>query len=349
MYEIALGFKIHTMKYLIYSLVLSASLLSCSQDSQKLSGAPFADNPDFVTTNPIVHDPVLAKENGVYYLFATGRGISVMQSTDLSSWRMMHPCLDRLPSWLTSRFPEATIHLWAPDIYYHNGLWHLLYSSSAFGKNTSFIAHLTSPSLSNPVWTDCGPLVQSVPNRDMWNAIDPNIVADTDGTHWLVFGSFWDGIMLTRLSPDLMSLSEPQEWHRIVHRHRTESLPTDEPGDGAVEAPFIFHHGKYFYLFVSFDYCCRGKESTYKVVVGRSERLTGPYLDRDGVSLEQGGGSLVVQGDGVKWQAVGHSAAYTVDGRDIFLSHAYDVERGAPHLFLTDIQWQDDWPVVTLQ
>lgn len=335
------------MKQLLYSLVLSSALLACTNSPQKPSAAPAAGNPDFVTTNPVVHDPVLAKENGVYYLFATGQGISVMQSSDLHSWRMMRPCFDQLPSWLLERFPGATMHLWAPDIHYHNGLWHLLYSSSAFGKNTSIIGHLTSPSLANPVWKDCGPLVQSVPNRDMWNAIDPNIVTDTDGSKWLVFGSFWDGIMLTRLAPDLMSISEPQEWYRVAHRHRTESLPTDDPGDGAIEAPFIFQHGKYFYLFVSFDYCCRGKNSTYKVVVGRSEKLTGPYLDRNGLSLEQGGGSVVVEGDGVTWQAVGHCAAYSIDGRDIFLSHAYEAETGTPHLFLTDIQWQDDWPVVS--
>ena len=330
-----------------YICLLSLVMCSCTKKLEEESVVTEQPQmPDFVTTNPIVHDPVMAKENGVYYLFSTGRGINMMMSTDLDSWRMMPPCLEALPDWLVQRFPEASMHLWAPDIFYHQGLWHLFYSSSAFAKNTSIIAHLTSPTLVNPAWKDCGMVVQSVPERDMWNAIDPNIVKDADGKMWMVFGSFWDGIMLVRMSDDLSGIASPEEWHRLVHRYRTETLPVTDPGDGAVEAPFIFQRNGWYYLFVSFDYCCRGKESTYKVAVGRSRTITGPYLDKDGVAMTQGGGSVIAQGDGHKWQAMGHCAVYSFDGRDMFICHAYDVEKGAPHLLMSPVTWQSDWPVI---
>ncbi len=67
------------------------------------------------------------------------------------------------------------------------------------------------------------------------------------------------------------------------------TLPDSLPGDDAVEAPFIYHHGGYYYLFVSFDYCCRGLKSNYKIAIGRSQNIKGPYLDKDGKSMMQDG------------------------------------------------------------
>lgn len=297
------------------------------------------------------HDPVMAKENGTYYLFATGMGISVMSSTDMRVWKFEKPVFAAPPTWTTEALPGFRGHMWAPDIIRHNGLWHIFYSCSAFAKNTSVIGHATTPTLDpghpDYKWTDRGKIVQSIPNRDMWNAIDPNVIVDEEGTPWMNFGSFWDGIKMVKLTKDMMSVAQPEEWYSLSRRQRTFSLDETNPGDGAVEAPFIMKHGKYYYLFVSFDYCCRGLKSDYKVVVGRSEKVTGPYLDKEGVRMDKGGGSIVIQGN-KDWAGVGHNSAYRFDGKDYYISHAYSIsEDGAPKLIIRPMNWTEDgWPTV---
>ena len=142
-------------------------------------------------------------------------------------------------------------------------------------------------------------------------------------------------------------MAQPEEWYSLCRRERSFELDDKDPGDGAVEAPFIMKHGDYYYLFVSFDYCCRGLKSNYKVVVGRSKSVTGPYVDKEGKSMAKGGGSLVIQGN-KDYAGVGHNAAYRLDGKDYFLCHAYSVaEDGASKLIIREMTWTSDgWPVV---
>ena len=118
----------------------------------------------------------------------------------------------------------------------------------------------------------------------------------------------------------------------------------------AIEAPFIFKHGGYYYLFVSWDYCCRGKKSNYRVAVGRSKDVAGPYLDKAGKDMLNGGGTVVMEGDKKNWEAAGHCAAYTFDGQDIFICHGYSATRnGAAFLIQRPITWTPDgWPVIKL-
>lgn len=308
------------------------------------------NRPSVITTdNVMTHDPVMIKENNTYYLFATGQGISVMSSKDMNNWKFEPPVFEEAPKWAVELIDGYKGHTWAPDVIYHNGLYHIFYSCSAFGKNTSAIGHATTPTLDREdprfEWTDHGMVIQSVPNRDSWNAIDPNIIIDEKGTPWMSFGSFWDGIKLVRLTGDLNAVAEPQEWYSISRRQRSVNVKAEDAGDGAVEAPFIMKHGGYYYLFVSFDYCCRGLQSDYKVAVGRSKNVCGPYLDRDGKSMEHGGGTILVKGN-KDWAGIGHCAAYEFDGKSYFIAHAYSVkEDGAPKLIIREIKWTSDgWP-----
>ncbi|WP_431213947.1 arabinan endo-1,5-alpha-L-arabinosidase [Puia sp. P3] len=298
-----------------------------------------------------IHDPVMIKEKNTFYLFSTGMGISVFSSGDLQHWNRERPVFSQPPQWALDAVPGFKGHIWAPDISYHDGKYYLYYAVSAFGKNTSCIGVAVNGTLdaADPAfhWEDKGKVVQSVPGRDMWNAIDPNLIVDSAGVGWLAFGSFWDGIKLVRLAPGLEAVARPEEWHTIARRPRDFNEPDSSAGTAAVEAPFIFRHGGYYYLFVSYDYCCRAEKSTYKVVVGRSVDVRGPYLDRSGVSLVQGGGSLVLQGDGVRWYAAGHNAVYSADGKDYFVCHGYDVSaKGQSRLILAEVKWVDGWPVV---
>ncbi len=298
------------------------------------------------------HDPVMAREGDTYYLFCTGMGISVFSSPDMISWKPEKPVFERAPEWAVSAVPGYMGHTWAPDISFHDGTYYLYYSVSAFGKNTSCIGVATNTTLdpADPAfrWVDHGMVVQSVPGRDMWNAIDPNLIIDDSGTPWLVFGSFWDGMKLTKLDKSLIKLSDPQEWHTVAARPRDYYTEETSAGEGAIEAPFIFKRNGYYWLFVSFDFCCRGLESNYKVMVGRSEKVTGPYLDRNGHPMTHGGGTPLLTGN-KSWPGVGHNSVYNFDDQDYIIYHGYDAaDHGRPKLLIDKLEWDSEgWPVVS--
>jgi arabinan endo-1,5-alpha-L-arabinosidase len=314
----------------------------------------FAQRPDtgliLPTRQTPVHDPVLIRQDSTYYLFCTGFGITVYSSKDRATWKKEKPVFSQAPEWAVKTIPGYRGHTWAPDISFHNGLYYLYYSVSAFGKNTSCIGLATNKTL-NPSspdfkWQDHGKVIQSVPGRDDWNAIDPNLVRDEKGVPWMAFGSFWHGIKLVRLSEDGASVASPEEWYTVASRSRNPVLPDSVAGDAAIEGPFIFRKDNYYYLFVSWDYCCRGEKSTYKVMVGRSQQVQGPYVDRDGVPMNLGGGSLVVEGDR-EWNGAGHSATVTFDGVDYLVFHGYDAaDGGRSKLRIGKISWINGWPVL---
>jgi arabinan endo-1,5-alpha-L-arabinosidase len=304
--------------------------------------------------NISVHDPVMIKQDSMYYLFCTGWGITVWSSVDRKNWNKETPVFDKAPEWAVNLVPGFKGHIWAPDISFHNGKYYLYYSVSAFGKNTSCIGLATNNTLNpnDPVyrWEDQGKVIQSVPGRDLWNAIDPNLAFDENATPWLVFGSFWSGMKLVKLNADLRTVAEPQEWYTVAKRARDFKTADPDPGEASIEAPFIFKKDKTYYLFVSFDFCCRGINSTYNIRVGRSKKITGPYLDRDGIPMDQGGGTLVLAGN-ESWPGVGHNSAYTFSGTDYIVFHGYDAsDNGKPKLLIREIQWdKDGWPLVSLK
>ena len=324
------------------------------------------------------HDPVIAKDGDTYYLFYTGPGILVKSSTDMVSWKQETPVFSKAPDWVSDVVPKFGGHMWAPDIFNHNGMFYLYYSVSAFGRNTSAIGCATSKTLdpNSPDfgWTDHGIVVQSVPGRDLWNAIDPNVVLDEDGTPWMTFGSFWTGIKLVKLNDDLTSpVTGPgEEWYSLASRNRDFAVDDRDAGDsanpeldydalytneqiqrnhnmenGAIEAPFLFRKNGMWYLFASWDRCCRGVNSTYKIIVGRSKDIRGPYLAKDGTRLVRGGGTIISSGDPGEWAATGHPAAYTFNGTDYLVFHAYDrKDHGKAKLRIREMTWQDGWPTL---
>lgn len=299
-----------------------------------------------------VHDPVMIMHNNMYYLFCTGNGVSVYSSKDMKTWRKEKPVFSQTPEWVTKALPNyRSSSMWAPDISFYNGRYYLFYSVSAFGKNTSCIGLAVNKTLDSASadfkWEDMGKIIQSVPGRDMWNAIDPNLVTDENNTPWLVFGSFWEGMKMVKLTNDLRAVAEPQEWHTVARRPRDFTTADTSAGNAAIEGPFIFKKGKYYYLFVSWDYCCRAERSDYKTVVGRSEKVTGPYLDKNGVRLDRNGGTLVVQGN-KDWYGAGHNSVYTFNGVDYNIFHGYDAkDRGRSKLIIQELQWDSEgWPVM---
>ncbi len=283
------------------------------------------------------HDPVIAAADGKYFLFSTGNNIGAKTSSDLLSWQGAPDVLSSgsRPAWLAQQVPGVS-NLWAPDISYFGGAYHLYYSASTFGSNRSCIGHLSRPSLSSGSWMERGMVICSnVGTKDNWNAIDPNVVVEPDGTPWLSFGSFWGGIKLIKLD---------QQGARVGTT--LDSIAARPSAGGALEAPFIVRRCGYYYLFVSWDRCCQGVNSTYNTRVGRSATVQGPYLDRDGKSLMEGGGSLVVQGD-ARFKGPGHNAVLFTETAAYNIYHAYDAnQNGASTLRISELAWDDaGWPV----
>jgi len=136
-----------------------------------------------------IHDPVMAKEGDTYYLYSTGPGITFYSSTDLKSWKLRGRIFPGEPAWAKTVAPSFNGHIWAPDIAHRDGKYYLYYSVSAFGKNTSAIGvtinKTLDPESPDYQWEDQGIVVRSVPYRDLWNAIDPNIIFAEDGTPWM--------------------------------------------------------------------------------------------------------------------------------------------------------------------
>jgi arabinan endo-1,5-alpha-L-arabinosidase len=300
------------------------------------------------------HDPVMIKQGDIYYLFCTGFGITVYSSNDMKTWKRRKSVFSKPPDWAVKAVPGFRGHVWAPDISFHNGKYYLYYAVSAFGKNTSCIGVAVNNTLDSASadyeWKDLGKVIQSVPGRDLWNAIDPNLIVDEDNTPWLVFGSFWEGMKLVKLNADLATVAQPEVWRTVARRQRNFSVTDSSAGDAAIEGPFIFKKDKYYYLFVSWDYCCRAEKSDYKVVVGRSERVTGPYIDKTGKSMVMGGGSLVLEGDNKLWYGAGHNSAYTFNEKDYIIYHGYDAQdKGRSKLMIRELNWSDGWPKVAVQ
>jgi arabinan endo-1,5-alpha-L-arabinosidase len=293
-------------------------------------------NPGRVTGSTGAHDPAVVKApNGTYIVVTTGNNLPIKTSTDRTSWQNAGVVWPNGASW-TTPYTGGGQSLWAPDISYRNGQFYLYYSASTFGSQRSAIFLATSPTGAAGSWTDQGLIIESSTSVN-YNAIDPNLIVDDAGQWWLSFGSFWSGIKLIRLDASTGRRSTSDTAVRAIAQRTTAG--------GAVEAPFIYRHGGYYYLFVSFDRCCQGASSTYRVMVGRSTSVTGPYTDRNGVAMTAGGGTEVLAGHG-SIHGPGHQAVLSDSTGDVLFYHYY-ADNGASFLGINLIGWDAAaWPYV---
>ena len=330
-----------------------------------------AQNPDYAVPKAYelsgdqggTHDPSIIKEGDTWYVFASGKDpmgghVPIRCSTDLLTWKHCGSVFQQLPDWLTNDplVPHAQ-GIWAPDISYFEGQFHLYYAYSLFGKNTSGIGLATNVTLDSHrpdyKWVDRGLVLRSV-SADDFNAIDPNLVIDKQGQTWLDFGSFWTGIKMRRIDRATGKLcSQDTKLYSLASRAKPEhpeAAPPNLPANWqAVEAPFIVMHGDYYYLFVSWDLCCRGVKSTYRTMVGRAKKITGPYLDRNGTPMDRGGGSELLTANAM-WLGPGGESVYLGAGGspDIIVYHAYDASSGKPSLQISTLTWDGGWPHAVL-
>jgi len=301
--------------------------------------------------NYYAHDPsTLIPDGNRYFMFRTGTGIEFNWSADMHQWQYGGQVFPGgPPPWTTNAVPTFEGFFWAPDIAYFNGKYHLYYSISEWGTIDSAIGLVTSPSLQSPTWTDQGKVIQSDasweagPDTDLtaYNCIDPSILVESNGSVWMSFGSYSDGILVMPLNPATGMRLNPG------------TPPTKVADNGpsffsnTTEASCLYRRGSYYYLFINFGGCCSGTNSTYNIRVGRSASVTGPYLDRSGVNLLNGGGTMVLATSG-RFIGPGHAGILSENGTDWLTCHYYDgQENGNAKLGLNRLQWTvDDWPEV---
>ncbi len=285
-----------------------------------------------------VHDPCLIKEGSDYYVFSTGKGIPIRRSRDLIHWEAIGQVFAQdTPGWARAAVPKSEI-IWAPDIAYFQGRYHLYYSVSSFGSNRSVIGLATNKTL-NPLstdylWRDEGKAFESQPGDD-YNAIDSNVLPQGKARLAFVFGSFWSGVKLT---------TADQKTGKPLPGAPIRALARRSSPD-AIEAPFLVRRNGFYYLFASFDFCCRGVRSDYNLRVGRARHLEGPYEDRAGKLLTEGGGTVLLATQG---QVIGPGhCAILKDGRRWWLAHHfYDgADNGVPTLQIRPLAWDaQGWP-----
>jgi autotransporter-associated beta strand protein len=304
---------------------VAAALLDPKPASAQLTGVTGA------------HDPsTLSLVSGKYYYYTTGQGIVSRSSTDMTSWSAGPAIFNTPPAWTTQAVPGFTGNFWAPDVAFHNNQYYLYYSVSTFGSNVSAIGLATSPTLdpsaANYAWTDQGMVVQSVASSN-FNTIDPSILQDTTtGRMWMSYGSFWNGIFVRELDP-------------TTGKPLSGSTAVNVADASQIEASYLMQHGGFYYLFVNWGQCCSGIDSTYNIRVGRSTSPTGPFLDKNGVNLLSGGGSLFLDDDGTM-TGPGQFAYFNQNGTDYFSYHYYSGDaNGTPTYGLRKLYWTtDNWP-----
>ncbi|KAF8887172.1 glycoside hydrolase family 43 protein [Infundibulicybe gibba] len=234
--------------------------------------------PGTVTGNTAVHDPTMCKDNsGKYFIFSTAVGLEIRTSTDRTAWTLVGKVWPNGASWTDAYTGTSNGALWAPDCYYSNGQFYLYYAASSFGSQKATIILL---GLALNAENSYRPVCWLVSDNSI-DIIHWVLMNDTqDGSNWyLSLGSFWTGIKLQTCVPASSAVT---------------ALAQRTAGGGAIEASVIFKFGSFYYLFSSWDKCCAGTSSTYNIRVGRSSSATGGYVDKSGVALTSGGGTLVL-------------------------------------------------------
>lgn len=303
-----------------------------------------------------VHDPSLVRaEDGSYRVYSTDipflRSPNFLEqrcSRDLLEWHGCGYVFPSLPSWVRAGFPEVE-GLWAPDLSFFNGKYHLYYAASTLGSQHSGIGLATNTTLDGDRpgyhWADHGPVITSEAGDD-FNAIDPNVTIEPvpggKPRVWLNYGSYWHGIFQQELDSRTGKLLAGGKRYHLAEQ------PADR--NGSVEGSSLVRHNGWYYLFASVGYCCLMpiERDTYQQIVGRSRSVHGPFVDEHGQPLLRGGGTVLLTSDD-RWLAPGGGAVWQdADGKGSLIAfHAlHRPENGAMHLWVERICWAGDWPLL---
>ncbi len=319
--------------------------------------------------DPSCHDPSrLVPEPGGFLLHCSGENgeplTSLRVNSATSAWEAGAPVFaGGLPAWTSEvQIWNPTGEFDAPASSDPSRLYFTVFDEQGEQIQDAIgLADSTGTGASRQ-WEDGGIVLRSQGEGEHPRAMDPSVFEDDAGGAWMVFGSHAGGIYLVALNPATgLLLEHPEDpWadptngshpDRFVHLASYGGSTADE---NAIEAPFIHYRNGNYYLFVNWDRCCSGTASDYNIRVGRATNVEGPYLDRAGVDMAVGGGTVVLDADGVqlgddRYVGPGHAGITTIEGSDVFTFHYYDAnDGGQSRVGAKILDWDTDgWPVVT--
>lgn len=328
--------------------LLPVQLGECSHESVALHNEICYFKIGMTYTNPVITfssaaDPTVIRTDEGFYLYATQTNsywIPIYFSKDLVNWEFKRSAFRNATRPKPDVLPDGGA-FWAPEIRYINGKYVLYFSWAKWGDGSkSYTAVATSDS---PVgdFLNAKPLL--ITDDFGSNCID-QFYYEEDGKKYMFVGSF-NGIYVTELTDDGLSVKRGADGKPVLKK---------QVCGRAFEGTNIYKKGKYYYLFASINNCCpnNGMDSKYKVVVGRSENLLGPYVDRKGKDMLDNSWELVLEGDGETFFGPGHNSIIIPDdaGTDWMIYHSYVKENGAVggRLGMLDrIVWSPDgWPTI---
>ena len=154
-----------------------------------------------------------------------------------------------------------------------------------------------------------------------YNAIDPSLIINEKGEHWLVYGSWHSGFAAMQLDPStgkpLHALGNP--WGKENEASYGKFIYTRQLGNRwqASEAPEVVYHDGYYYLFIAYDEL----SVAYNTRVVRSKNIDGPYYDITGKDVTNHGGDAYPIlthpykfGNHHGWVGISHCAVFN-DGK----------------------------------
>src|SRR4051812_7025071 len=315
------------MKILLNSRNVAAAILLLVSSAFALDGAPG------------MHDPsTVIQADGKFYVYATGNGLPAFVSDDGWTWRRAGSVMQAVPGGRPG--PDVIArggnNSWAPDIIRSGDKFFLYYAAPGTQPKSAvglLVGRTLDPASPDYKWEDAGPVVWSDGVEDS-NAIDPGILRDpTNDALWLTYGSYFRYIRLVELDP------------RTGKRLHPEAKPINVAVNSEASV-MIFHEG-WYYLLVTHGSCCAGGNSTYNIRMGRSRKVTGPFLDNMGIDMLQGGGKLFAGSSG-RHIGVGHFGLLDLgDGVQKFSCHyESDLDRGGVSVLdIRPLMWRDGWPV----
>ena len=291
------------------------------------------------------HDPSMVRFEDGYALMSTNNNLELWTSEDAYTWKDHKSTVSGVPQWAYTYAPK-TEGIWAPDLFYMNGEYRVYYCVSEFGVRNSAIGYQATtsimPGTTGYGWKDHGHVFHTKQGTDSYNAIDADVVKDTEGNYWMAFGSFGLGIQLIKLDATTgYQASDDKTVYNIARRTSKES-------GGAEEGPSLIEHNGQYFLFTAWDKCCQQganiEQTTYKTAYGRADKVTGPYKDRAGYNMATGGGTILLERYG-RYVGPGGGEAFQDLNRVRFVHHYYDLNGDKyNHIHIRDVVFtEDNW------
>jgi arabinan endo-1,5-alpha-L-arabinosidase len=285
-----------------------------------------------------VHDPsTVILHAGRYYTYGTGKGLPILTSDDGWTWQRRGSLMSSLPGGKPG--PDVLArggdNSWAPDIIHIGDKFFVYYSAPGTQPRSAIgllVGRTLDPDSPDYRWEDGGPVVWSDGVEDS-NAIDPGVLLGPDGKLWLTYGSYFGYIRLVEL--------DPKTGKRLYPNKPALNIAINS------EASILIYRDGWYYLLVTHGSCCQGANSTYNIRMGRSRKVTGPYLDNMGIDMIEGGGKLFAASRG-RHIGPGHFGLLDLgeDVQKFSLHYEADLDRGGISVLdIRPLLWSEGWPV----